>query len=167
MSSRDRVHGDEGLGSVSGVVSSLPAGYTLGETREEDGIKYMLVYNAGGEEAGPGYAVKSVGGGAGKYSATVTTVTESVAGALGVVHHATLTTDTYGWIVRKGHPVKVVASNISLATDALAGLAADGKFITTDTVGNIVAQNIGDAALATATTDAAGSRFFVNFDKVV
>jgi len=155
-----------GLGSISGTVGTLPAGAVLGEERWHGNVKYRLVCNAGNSQVSPGYGVKRVGAGAGPYSVTVTTTTESVAGIVGACQHATIATGYYGWVATLGHPVKLVASNISLATNALVGPAADGKFITTDTVYNQVGVNIGDAASgSTALTDATGNRFRVNFEK--
>lgn len=161
----ERAFGDGGLGGISGVVSSLPAGFSMGEVRWQNGIKYRLMHNAGNSQINPGMACKHAEAGAGPYSVTVSTVTEAVTGARGVVLHATATTGTYFWGVVYGHPVKVMASNISIATDAQVGLAANGKFITTNAVTNIIARNIGDATAATATTDAAGSRFLVFFEE--
>lgn len=163
-----QTYGDAGLGSISGTVATLSGGgYTLGEVRYEGNtnIKYKLFYNAGNSQIGPGYAFKSTLAGTSPYSVTVTTVTETVTGAMGVVFNATAPTGHYFWGVVEGHPVKCVASNISLVTGVPVGLAGDGKFITTATSGNWVAINVGDAASATATTDATGSRFYVFFEK--
>jgi len=164
------IYGDEGLGSPSGVVTSLPVGYALGEERVRDNIKYQLVYNNGNSAIEPGNLCISTSVVANQtlYSVTLTSVTESVAGIRGCCHHATVATGSYFWMVRHGHPVNLMASNISIATAAKVGPAAAGKVVTTDTAANYVGYNVGDAASATATTDAipTNGRFFVWFDEL-
>lgn len=160
-----QTHGDSGLGSISAVVGSLPVGYTLGESRMVNEVKYRLIYNSGGASAAVGHAMirQTINQ---PYSLTVTCLTELITGAVGVVQNATLTTDAYAWIAVQGHPVSCVASNISIATGMPVTLAKDGKFVTTATSGNWVAVNVGDAAAGTTTavTDTAGDRFEIFFE---
>lgn len=151
----------DGLLTVSGTVATLPVGRTLGDTRVDGGVVYRLVYNAGNSQIPPGYAVCR----SGTYnSCTISTVTESSQGNLGVVQHATIATSYYGWIAVKGFPVSLIASNISLATGATVGVTVNGKWITTDAV-NAYGYNVGDLASGTATTDARATngRFYINF----
>lgn len=157
----ERAFGDGGLGGISGVVSSLPAGFSMGEVRWQSGIKYRLLHNGGNSQAIPGQGLVAIGAGAGPYTCTISSVSGSITGVRGICHHATATTGTYFWGVTFGHPVKILASNTSLATDAQVGIGVNGAFHLTTTIGNMVARNIGDSTSATATTDAAGSRFLV------
>lgn len=148
---------DAGLGGVSAVVASLPAGYTLGEKRVVDGVKYKLVYNAGNTQVLPGQAVTPVGS-AGPYSVTITMATSSNKhfGA-GVVQHATITTGTYGWVALSGRlPKGLYTSNTSIPTGSFVQLDTDGVFrLAPDSIvtGNaIVGVNVGGAASKTITT---------------
>jgi len=169
-----RAFAGHSLASISGLAGSLPAGAVLGEERWENNIKYRLFYNDGGDTIPPGYMFKSKGAGQGPYSVTVTTVTESVSGVRGVCHNASSTTGTYFWGAVFGYPVRMSASNISIATGVFVGVAAAGLCVTTSTTAHYVAQNIGDAAtpLSTAltqtgsgTTSKCGTRFFVFFEE--
>lgn len=109
---------------VSQVTASLgdndpELGYVFRKGDEE----YVFVYNAGGEQINPGEGciLSAVSG----YSVTVSSVT-AVGWAFGVVKHATLTTDTYGWVMRKGFcPVEMSANNSAAAGDLLV-LGTDG-----------------------------------------
>lgn len=99
--------------SVSAVTATNSV--ELGARRYSDGIEYVYVYNAGGEEIGPlqGCTVSAVSG----YSVTVS----SVCGAnrlAGVPINATLTTATYGWVAQQGH------TNVSGNTQTLVGLGS-------------------------------------------
>lgn len=157
------VYGDEGVGSISGVITSLAGGYKLGERRHQDGVDYVLAYNKGTSEAGQGMLLAAtMGCGVLPYSVTVTTVTESVNPAVvGWVQNATAPASTYFWMGVYGFPASLRASNISIATGVFVGPAAAGKVITTNTTANYIAINIGDVASATAVTDSIGTRFFV------
>lgn len=152
-----QTHADGGLGGISGVVSSLPAGYELGEERREDGKDYILAYNAGGEQAGPGYFLTPIKTGAGPYSMTVTTTskTHDHLGAC-LVQHATATTDTYFWGLVKGVAAGVVADNISVATGSAFYIASDGQVSlmpqSVATGIEIVGRNMGSGATKTVTT---------------
>lgn len=123
-----QIHADGGLGSVSGVVSSLPAGYTLGEVRRESNKEYRLVYNAGGATISPGYFATPVKGGAGPHSMTVTTTSKTFAHVGAVLcHNATATTGTYFWGLTKGASVAVSGDTASIATGNGLYIAADGQ----------------------------------------
>lgn len=124
-----RVFAAGGLGSISGVVATLPAGAKLGEERWDNGLKFRLFFNAGNSQINPGFAgsPRPVGGGA--YSVTVTTTSKTGDhfGAC-VVHHATATTGTYFWGAVYGYLASGVAADAStITTGTRFYLAADGK----------------------------------------
>lgn len=160
-----QTHADGGLGTVSGVVSSLPAGYSLGEQRVLDENTYRLVYNSGGEQATVGNVMIGGAGGIGPYSCTVTTAAGDIPPkAIGVVKHATLTTDTYGWLLTRGDAGKLIASNVSIATGAIIEVKVGG--VVGDTAaasGTAIGYNRGDSD-GTATTDTLSGDFQVDFE---
>lgn len=125
----NRVFAGGGLGGVSAVVSSLPAGYVLGEERWENGIKYRLFYNAGNSEIGPGFAGSPRPVGSGPYSITITTTSKTFDGVGAcVVHNATATTGTYFWGAVRGYLASgVVADASTITTGTAFYLAANGK----------------------------------------
>ena len=102
--------------SVSAV--TLTPSNTIGTTRYEGENKYLYVFNAGGEQISPGLGVtiSAVTG----YSVTVSSVT-SVNPCIGVVENATLTTDTFGWVVTRGF--------VSIEMTAQTGIAASEPII--------------------------------------
>ena len=113
-----------------GTVSMVTA--TLGDNDPElgtravvDGLEYVFVYNAGGEQIDPGYGCVPNSASAG-FSVTVSSV--SSADVLqGVCYNATITTDTYGWVVTKGVvPVEVPDAAAALAQIELEG---NGAFV--------------------------------------
>lgn len=159
-----QTHADGGLGGVSGVVSSLPAGYTLGEERRVDGNDYRLVYNNGNSQATVGNVVVNDGSGVGAYSCTISSTAGTIPPkAVGVVKHATLTTGTYGWVLTRGDAGKLIASNVSLATGALIEVKVNGVVgDTTVASGTAIGYNRGDSD-GTATTDTLSGDFQVKF----
>lgn len=160
---------DAGLGSVSAVVTSLPAGYTLGEARFDSGIKYRLIYNDGGEQISQGFACKPKGS-VGPYSMTVTTTSKTFANiGAGVAHNATITTASYGWIAVQGR-ISVVGDASSVPTGSAFYVGSDGKVelmpqsVVTGNV--VVGVNIGGAASKTVTTGARSGDCIVSFPEV-
>jgi hypothetical protein len=139
------------FGSLSMVTASLgdndPA---LGTVAQEDGLEYVFVYNAGGEQINPGYGCVPNSASAG-FSVTVSSV--SSADVLqGVVKHATLTTDTYGWVVTKGVvPVEVPDNAAALAQLELEG---NGAFVPGT-------ARVCGKALAAIASGASGNAFIV------
>lgn len=122
-----QVFGSEGLGGISGVVTSLPVGFVLGEERQEGGISFRLVYNAGNSQASPGFLLARAFGGAGPYSMTVSTASDVNAHVGAVVcHHATATTGTYFWGAYRGY----LASGL-IAT-GITQLAGNASYMSTD-----------------------------------
>lgn len=168
-----QVHADGGLGSVSSVVSSLPAGYTLGEERMEQGATggqkyYRLVYNAGGAEVGQGYFAKPVGS-AGPYSMTVTMASKTNAhiGAV-LCENATSTTGTYFWGMVRGRSDAGVVGEASIATGGAFYIATDGAATLMPqsvVTGNIpIGINLGAAASKTVTTGALSGDVYINLN---
>ncbi len=97
----------------------------LGDRMWWKGDEYVYVFNAGGEQIQPGLGCcySAVSG----YSVTVSSVTE-VNECAGIVKNATLTTDTYGWIMNKGF-VKLELVNGGTIGDRIM-LGTDGAQIT-------------------------------------
>lgn len=143
MSGREGRHfADAGLGSISAVVATLPAGYTLGEYRIEDGISYQLKLNAGNSAINPGFVGAPAPLQGGPHSITVTTVSKSYNNFGAVLnHHATVPTGYYFWGVRKGYVASGVATDAATATTGSAlYVAADGKL--NPMPGSVVTGNI-------------------------
>lgn len=172
-----QVFGDGGLGSLSGTATSLPAGANLGEVRwNEDGTKkYRLFYNAGGASIPSNYVFQRSYGGTGLYSVTVTTTTETGNTAAAGMNEGVVTipTASYFWGAVYGHPFKLVAATVSIATDAgvcMEGTSGGGKVMLSTTPSfNCIALNLGDfssavTGIATANTGLAGGRFFIAFE---
>jgi len=108
--------------SVSNVTASLgDRSPELGTRVIKDGVEYMFVYNAGGEQISPGYGCVHNSATAG-FSVTVSSVSSADV-LVGVCHHATLTTDTYGWVATKG----VVPVEVPDAASALGQLELEGN----------------------------------------
>lgn len=172
-----RVYGDAGLGTVSSVVASLPVGYTLGEERQQDGVHYRLMYNAGGEQIDQGEIASPIASGGGPYSATVTTVTDT-ANAYGAVvaHNATATTGTYFWGAFRGYPIPLKGDSASHATGTSIMVGVDGgvaTFVTFATAGAAGQRNpnavigvvIGATATGTITTDTRSGDVLIDFPR--
>ena len=176
--SYERAHGDAGLGGISGVVSSLPVGYTLGEERLFEGIWYRLMYNAGNSQANPGLVVAPLGVG-GPFSGTITTTSDGGQGyGAVVVKHATATTGTYFWGAFKGYPVKVQGGTASIATGGDFMIAVDGAVSTHTTAATatvigqretrvLVGRNMGQTSAATITTLTASGDCYIDFPTIV
>jgi len=131
---------------------------TLGVNDPEVGTRlrygdedYVFVYNAGNSQISPGYgAILSAVTG---YSVTVSSTT-SVDLCVGVVKHATLTTETYGWLLTKGFGKVVDQVGNGIAAGNLVILAADGtvvaKTISTGFVGPVLGKTMGAIASASS-----------------
>ena len=132
--------GGSPLGDISAVVTSLPAGPQLGDERVHNGIKYRLVYNAGGASGPVGSVMSPVPLAGGAYSVTVTTASDSRnhVGAVVVVHN-TATTGAYFWGAYQGTVTLIPSATISAGKFCMVG--ATGKVtsapsLPTETVGN-------------------------------
>lgn len=174
--------GDPGLGALNGTVTSLPAGYNLGEVRwnDDQSKKYRLMYNASGASIPTGGVFAKVSTGSPYSCATGATETgaTTVLGcndalmSTGSSYDAvTIPTASYFWGCVYGHPVGLLASNISVGTGIPVLMATDFKVIpSTVPTYTGFAINMGDVAsgasnLATLHTDGAGGRFLVNFEQ--
>ena|SRR3990167_1395545 len=107
--------------SVSAVTATNSV--QLGTVRYENGRRYQYVYNNGTTAISPGYGciISALTG----YSVTISSTTE-VKLCFGVVYHNTLTTATYGWVVKDGFvPVQCTASTGLAVGDSLV-LGDDG-----------------------------------------
>lgn len=149
-----QVMGDALLGSVSATVThsvfGLPAGYTLGERRDEGNITYQLVYNAGNSQINPGFVATSRQVGGGPYSVTVSTASDVNAHIGAVVnHHATVPTDCYFWGVKRGFLASgLVATSITQLLGNASRISTDGAVlpVTSTAASNLVAS--GNMAIA-------------------
>lgn len=95
----------------------------LGSRLERDGRLYVYVYNASTNQISPGMGciVTATSG----YSVVFTNAT-LVGAYVGVVHHATLTTGTYGWIVARGNTQVRACTSTALAKGDLLAPGIDG-----------------------------------------
>lgn len=157
--------------------STIPDGHTVGEVRyNETGTKkFRLFYNATGASLPTGTVwCRDIAGG-GPYTITVSLPTETgitlaVCCLDGNTHTKTITTATYFWGCVWGHPVKLLASNISVGTGIAVCGAAGGKVIpATVATGTHFAYNEGDLASGTSNnathhTDGVGGRYYVYFE---
>lgn len=123
------------LESVSAVTATNSV--DVGTRRVWNGEEYVYYYNAGNSQISVGFGatVSAVSG----YSVTVSST--SGQHAVGFCKHATLTTATYGWLLKVGFLdglTNGMASTALTAGDSLQ-LAADGKVCKGET-GPFVAQ---------------------------
>ena len=128
---------------------------------DTDGLTYQFVYNAGGEQIPPGYGCVPNSAATG-YSVTVSSTTSADL-CVGVVRHATITTDTYGWVVVRGiTPIKMGATSGSVAARGLVEIADNGLFVpVSNTTGN-KAPAVG-VAIAAIVSSASGNAFIKCF----
>lgn len=146
------------IGSVSSVTSSRGANDPeVGTIKVEGGREYVYVYNDGGEDIDPGFGAVIQSGASG-YSVTVSAVTSADI-VVGVCYHATLTTGTYGWLVRRGIvPVEMNATSGTVAAGDLLEVGANGDFQkVSNTTGNL-APAVGKA-LEAIVSSASGSAY--------
>ena len=173
-----QVHGSGDLGELSGYSkSTYPVGYTIGEVRYNDTHtkKFRLFWNATGASLPTGTIwARDIAGG-GPYTITVSTTTElGITNAVccldGNTHTKTIPTASFFWGCVWGHPVALLASNISVGTAIAVCATAGGKVIpATVTTGTHFAYNEGDlttttTGLATNNTDTVGGRYMVYFE---
>ena len=126
----------------------------VGTTVSDGGLEYVFVYNAGGEQIDPGYGCVPNSASAG-FSVTVSAVT-SVDFCQGVAYHATLTTDTYGWVVTKG-VVPVECADGCAALD-LIECGANGTMAPVSNVTGHLSPVVGKA-LAAIASGASGNAY--------
>ena len=143
------------FGSVSMVTATLGVNDPeVGTVVQEGDEEYIFVYNAGNSQisVGQGATVSAVTG----YSVTVSSTT-MIDEPVGVCKHATLTTGTYGWLMKKGFGPAVAPTSSGLAAGQLLVLGGDGvwavKSISTDAPAAVygkVMQATGSAGVGTA-----------------
>lgn len=187
--------GDEGLGGISGTVSTLSVapGVQLGEERMYNGVMYRLMFNTGNSQINPGFicSPKSAGSNAvncGPFSGTVSTVS-GLGHALGavVVQHATVPTGNYFWGAFKGYPVGVAGMVQSYASGSKLAVGTDGTVCTMVTaataaaidpnaqvycIGSVIGQAYSGIAstvtgLATVMTNTKSGDVFISFPDLV
>ena len=125
----DRHYADAGLGSVSATVTSLPAGFTLGEMRVVDNVKYKLVYNAGNSQISQGAFGAPALSGATPNSITVSTASQGN-NHVGAVQcaHATAATASYFWgLVGGASPVGGIGDSASIPTGSAFAIGDNGS----------------------------------------
>ena len=132
------------------TISAVTATNTvqLGAVRYWNGGEYKYVYNGDTVAIAPGNAVNLSSGGSGTtISASMTTGDA----AYGVVQNATLTTNTYGWVLRRGIGMVTVASNSVAATKILC-VTGSGTFgdMSLILVGGMSGSTGGSGALLTS-----------------
>jgi hypothetical protein len=128
--------------SVSNVTASRGAkDPEIGSRCTVDGCDYLYVYNAGNSQASPGQLMTVTG--VTGYSATVSTTT-MIDHPIGVVHHTTLTTGTYGWLLTAGYGPGKLATNSGVAAGQLVCAGGDGvvavKSISTDAPAAVIGK---------------------------
>ena len=112
--------------SVSAVTATNSV--DLGSRRVWKGEEYVYCFNAGGSQASPSYGLKVITGASG-YSVAVTSLADVANPFVGVVKHATLTTDTYGWVMTRGFVNVEASADSTITGDYVAiSLDADGTF---------------------------------------
>ena len=129
MQSESRFWADEGMGSISAVVASLPNGATLGEERIHAGVRYKLCYNAGNSQILPGNGAVPIAAPTSSVASVTVTSASQGGGLIGgvVVVHATATTGTYFWGAFKGLVPGVIA-DAAIASGTVIALSDAGSF---------------------------------------
>lgn len=129
--------------------TTLTNSVELGTRVEYDGKAYCYVYNTGNSQALPGHGV-TVSGNISGYSVTISS-TSMIDAFVGVVHHSTIATAYYGWVVTRGVCKVRATANSGLAAGDLLNAGADGVHVNNSIVTNIVAPQLhGKCTLATA-----------------
>ena len=120
----------------------------------EDGNTYVWVYNEGNTDINPGYAAQLNSAATG-LSVTVTATTNT-GKPVGVVKHATLTTATYGWLLKQGFgTVEMNATSGTIATRANIFVGVNGVGAVTN-----AGENAYGYALTAIVSAASGEAYF-------
>lgn len=122
--------------------------------------RYIYVYNNGNSQisVGEGAIVTAVTG----YSVTVSSITH-VDFPIGVCKHATLTTNTYGYLLQRGFGPCKTAADVSAATGQPLCLGADGRWVlqaTTTAYSQVQAPRVYGKVVLTADSAATGWAYF-------
>lgn len=114
------------FGGISSVVSArVSSSPQVGDKITYDGIDYVYIYNAGTTQISKGNLCVPATATAG-YSCTVSSAVYGI--PVGVCVHATLTTNTYGWVATKGTMQVVAGSACAQGTAICVG--SNGAFAT-------------------------------------
>lgn len=127
--------GPVAFGSVSMVTATLGTNDPeVGTIRRDGDEEYVFVYNDGGSQISKGFGatVSAVTG----YSVTVSTTT-AIDVAIGVCVHATLTTGTYGWLLKRGFCNFKATPDSGVSAGARMYLGADGVWAQPSSSSNI------------------------------
>lgn len=128
--------------------TTLTNSVELGTSIEYEGRAYVYVYNGGNSQALPGHGV-TVSGVSG-YTVTISS-TSMIDAFVGVVHHATIATAYYGWVVTRGNTKVRATTNSGLAAGDIINAGADGVHVNNSVVTNIVAPVLhGKVTVATS-----------------
>lgn len=110
------------------MVTASPK-HELGTKRNEGGVEYRLVYNAGGAATGVGVGVsRPASCFAGLYSCSASSASGDL--CLGFVKHASIPSGEYGWVVTRGLVTVAVASSASDQAAGPKALGANGLVAT-------------------------------------
>lgn len=155
------------LGGISAVVTTLPDGNVLGETRIYEGVHYKLVYQAAGD-ASPGKVNSPIPVGSGPYSMSSNTVSDGVnhMGAV-VCIHASAVSGSYYWGAYKGVVASMVASaGSAIPTGKFAMVGADGFITSAPSLPTELVGNAADAiyVISTAPSGVQGGSCYINFE---
>lgn len=111
--------------TVSAVTATKPTYIGLGTLRYEANEIYQYVYNGGGEQIAPTYGC-TLQSGSTNYTVTITSIASYTVG-FGLVKNATITTGTYGWVLKMG----IATFEGGTASHSIQGglvMGADGVF---------------------------------------
>jgi len=120
----------------------------------EDGNTYVWAYNDADTDINPGYLAQLNSAATGM-SVTVTNATNT-GRPIGAVKHATLTTNTYGWLLKRGFgTIEMNATSGTIATRANIFVGANG-------VGAVTGSGEGPVgyALTAIVSSASGEAYF-------
>jgi len=121
----------------------------VGDISRNGDEEYIFVYNNGNSQISTGQCA-TISGVTG-YSVTVSTVTGADL-IIGVCHHATLTTGTYGWLAKKGFVRVKMGASDSCVTGQVLTIGVDGtwalKSQSTGYIGNVHAKAVESIASA-------------------
>lgn len=142
----------------SHVTASLSSRHpAVGTFKSFDGEDYVWVYNACNSQINPGYVCIPQSG-MSVASITLTSTTNS-GKAFGIVKHATLTTATYGWLLRRGVVnVEMNGTSGTIASGGDIGIGADGVCTPVTQATGILSPAFGQA-LEAIVSGASGSAY--------
>lgn len=146
----------------SQVTATLgPTDAEVGSRAWDSNLEYVLVYNGGNSQISPGFGCVLQSAST-SYTITVSSVT-SADFVIGVCRNATLTTGTYGWVVRKGiTSVQMIATSGSVASRGLIEIGANGLFAPVSLTTANLAPAVGQA-LAAISSGTSGSAFISTY----